>query len=308
MKKVYITTSSFATFSNEPLELLDKNGISFELNDRGRKLTPEEVKSSLQKYAGVIAGTELYTKENLSQLPNLKVISRLGVGMDNIDLAYAEKQGLKVYKTKTTPALAVAELTLGFILDLLRKINVQNNQLKTGVWNKQMGELLTGKTLGIAGLGNIGKELVKILKGFNLNIIAHDLYRDESFAKKYNVQYVELDTLLKHSDIVSLHLNLTDETNKLFNYTTFKKMKKNAVLINASRGEIINETDLIKALDEKLIQGAGLDVFENEPYNGPLVNYENVILTPHIGAYAKEIRMKMELESVENLIEGFKNG
>ena len=163
MNRVFITTSSFATFSKEPLGLLDKNGISFELNDRGRKLTPDEVGVSLQKYDGVIAGTELYTKEILIQLPNLKVISRLGVGMDNIDLVYAQDQGLKVYKTKTTPALAVAELTLGFILDLLRKINNHNNQLKIGVWKKQTGELFNGKTLGIVGLGTIGKQLVKLL-------------------------------------------------------------------------------------------------------------------------------------------------
>ncbi len=308
MKKVYITTSSFASFSNKPLDLLNKNEISFELNDRGRKLTPEDVKGTLHKYDGVIAGTELYTKEILSQLPNLKVLSRLGVGMDNIDLDYAKEHGLKVYKTKTTPALAVAELTLGFILNLLRRINYQNKQLKTGVWNKQMGELFNGKTLGIVGLGTIGKELVKLLSGFNLNIIAHDLYQDEKFAKEFNINYVDFSELLHESDVISLHLNLSKDTNHLFDYNTFKKMKRSAILINASRGEIINEADLIKALDDKLIQGVGLDVFESEPYNGSLVEYDNVMLTPHIGAYAKEIRMQMELEAAENLIEGLKNG
>ena len=290
------------------MKVLEDKGAYVELNKKGRKLTSKEVIDILQDYDGVIAGTELYTKEILRQISNIKVISRLGVGMDNIDLEFAKSMDIKVYKSKTTPALSVVELTLGLILDLLRKINQQNNQLKTGVWNKQMGELLTNKTLGIVGMGNIGKQLVKTLKGFNLNIIAHDLNQDELFAKEYNIQYAELDLLLQKSDIVSIHLNLTDETNRLFDYNTFKKMKKNAILINASRGEIINEADLIKALDEKLIRGVGLDVFEYEPYNGPLVNYDNVILTPHIGAYAKEIRMKMELEAAENLIEGFENG
>ena len=290
------------------MKVLKDKGVYVELNKKGRKLTSKEVIDILQDYDGVIAGTELYTKEILRQISNIKVISRLGVGMDNIDLEFAKSMDIKVYKSKTTPALSVVELTLGLILDLLRKINQQNNQLKTGVWNKQMGELLTNKTLGIVGMGNIGKQLVKILKGFNLNIIAHDLNQDEPFAKENNIQYTELDLLLQKSDIISIHLNLTDETNRLFDYNTFKKMKKNAILINASRGEIINEADLIKALDEKLIRGVGLDVFEYEPYNGPLVNYDNVILTPHIGAYAKEIRMKMELEAAENLIEGFENG
>ena len=290
------------------MKVLKDKGVYVELNNKGRKLTSKEVIDILQDYDGVIAGTELYTKEILRQISNIKVISRLGVGMDNIDLEFAKSMDIKVYKSKTTPALSVVELTLGLILDLLRKINQQNNQLKTGVWNKQMGELLTNKTLGVVGMGNIGKQLVKILKGFNLNIIAHDLNQDEPFAKEYNIQYTELDLLLQKSDIISIHLNLTDETNRLFDYNTFKKMKKNAILINASRGEIINEADLIKALDGKLIRGVGLDVFEYEPYNGPLVNYDNVILTPHIGAYAKEIRMKMELEAAENLIEGFENG
>ena len=289
------------------MDVLKNKGIYVEQNKKGRKLRSKEVIDILRDYDGVIAGTELYTKEILREIPNIKVISRLGVGMDNIDLEFAKSIGIKVYKSNTTPALSVAELTLGFILDLLRKINRQNNQLKTGVWNKQMGELLTGKTLGIVGMGNIGKQLVKILKGFNLNIIGHDLNWDKSFAKEYNIQYAELDFLLQKSDIVSIHLNLTRDTNRLFNHNAFRKMKKNAIFINASRGEIINEADLIKALDEKLIKGVALDVFENEPYNGSLVNYDNVILTPHIGAYAKEIRMKMELEAAKNLIEGFVN-
>jgi len=307
VNRVYIATSSFATFSDKPLDLIRENGISYKINDRGRKLTPEEINESLQKYDGVIAGTEIYTKEVISQLPSLKVISRLGVGMDSIDLTFAKSQGLKIYKTNTTPALAVVELTLGLILNLLRKINVQNNQLKQGAWEKQLGELFSGKTLGIVGLGTIGKQLVKLLKGFNLNIIAYDLHQDEIFAKEHNIQYNEFEILLNKSDIVSIHLNLTDDTNKLFDFNILKKMKRNAILVNTSRGEIINEEDLIKALNEKLIQGAGLDVFENEPYNGSLINYDNVILTPHIGAYAKEIRMQMELEATQNLIMGLKD-
>ena len=228
--------------------------------------------------------------------------------MDNIDLVFAKSMNIKIYKSKTTPALSVVELTLGFILDLLRKINYQNNQLKKGIWDKQMGELLTGKTLGIVGLGNIGKQLVKVLSGFNLKILAYDRFQDEKFAKKFHIDYVKFNDLLRQSDIVSIHLNLTKDTLQMFNYDTFKKMKKNAIIINLSRGEIINEKDLIKALDSRLIQGAGLDVFQNEPYDGPLVKYDNVIITPHIGAYAKEIRMQMELEAAENLVEGLKNG
>jgi D-3-phosphoglycerate dehydrogenase / 2-oxoglutarate reductase len=224
--------------------------------------------------------------------------------MDNIDLDMAEQKGIKVYKTQTTPAPAVAELVLGLMLDLVRKISHQNNSLKSGTWKKEMGTLLHGKTLGIIGLGVIGKTLVKLVKGFNFNILAFDLYQDEQFAKDNSVNYCDLDTLLTQSDIVSIHLNLTDETNQLMNEAKISKMKPGSILINASRGEMIEEEALYIALKEKKIMGAGLDVFNNEPYSGPLTKLDNVILTPHIGSYAKELRIQMEIEATENLIRG----
>jgi D-3-phosphoglycerate dehydrogenase len=308
LNNIYITTTTFGTFSSRPFELLEENQIIFSLNDRGRKLEEKEIINLLKSYEGLIAGTEVYSMEVLCKLPNLKVISRLGVGMDNIDLEYAKTKGIKVFKTETSPGIAVAELTLALILDLLRRVSLQNNRLKSSNWGKQMGELLTGKTIGIVGLGNIGKQLVKILNGFKVKVLAHDIVEDFSFAKKNNVDYVDLEKLLKKSDIVSIHSNLSSKTKKLIDYEKLKIMKKNALLINASRGELIDESSLLKALDEKLIQGAGLDVFENEPYSGPLINYDNVVLTPHVGAYAKEIRTKMELEATNNLINGLKNG
>jgi len=307
MKKIFVSTTTFSQYSNEPIQLLTSQGYDVVHNQLGRKLTEEEIQNDITVYDGVLAGTETYSASVLTEATNLKVISRLGVGLDNIDLDFAEKRNIRIYKTQTTPAPAVAELTLGLILGLLRKISEQNHQLKNGIWKKQMGELLTGKTIGIVGMGNIGKQLVKILRGFNLNIIAYDLHHDEKFAKEFNIRYTGLDSLLQNSDIVSIHLNLTDKTNKLFGYHTFEKMKRDAILINVSRGEIIDEESLIRSLDEKLIQGVGLDVFENEPYKGSLINYDNVILTPHIGAYAKEIRMQMELEAAQNLIKGLNN-
>ena len=146
MKKVFISTSSFSEFSKVPLELLEDNNIQFVFNNKGRKLSLEETSSILKKYDAVIAGTETYNKEILQKLPYLKVISRLGVGIDNIDLINAKQKGIKIYKTQTTPAPAVAELVLGLMLDLARKISHQNNTLKSGTWKKEMGNLLQGKT------------------------------------------------------------------------------------------------------------------------------------------------------------------
>ena len=304
MHNIFIATSTFGVHSKEPIKILEDESKDFNFNPLSRKLTSNELIKFAHDSNGIVAGTELYTKEVIDQLPHLKVISRLGIGMDNIDQDVAKKKGIYLFKTQTTPAPAVAELVLGFMLDLARKINYQNNTLKSGVWKKQMGNLLHGKTLGIIGLGTIGKTLVKLVKGFNFNIRAFDLFQDKKFAKKFDVKYCDLDTLLSESDIISIHLNLTEETNQLMNASQIRKMKQDSILINTSRGEMIDEGALYKALKEKKILGAGLDVFNDEPYSGALTDLDNVILTPHIGSYAKELRVQMELEAVENLIRG----
>ena len=304
MQNILLATSTFAKYNKTPLKIISDMNYEYSFNETGNKLNQSNIINYLKDSVGVIAGTELYSNEILNKLPKLKVISRLGVGMDNVDINAAKEKGVKVFKTQTTPAPAVAELVIGLILDLSRKISHQNNILKSGIWKKEMGNLLHGKTLGIIGLGVIGKTLVKLVKGFNFNIMAFDLFQDEQFAKNHCVDYCDLDTLLSESDIISIHLNLTDETNQLMNAVQISKMKPDSILINASRGEIIDEESLYIALKEKRIMGAGLDVFNNEPYFGPLSKLDNVILTPHIGSYAKELRVQMEIEAVENLIRG----
>ena len=304
MQNIVLATSTFAKYNKSPLKIISDMNYEYTFNKTGNKLNESNIVNYLKDSIGVIAGTELYSNEILKKLPKLKVISRLGVGMDNIDINAAKEKGIKFYKTKTTPAPAVAELVLGLMLDLSRKISHQNNILKSGTWKKEMGNLLKSKTLGIIGLGIIGKTLVQLVKGFNFNILAFDLYQDKQFSKKNNVTYCDLDTLLLKSDIISIHLNLTDETNQIINAKQISKMKQGSILINASRGEMIDEEALYRALKEKKILGAGLDVFNSEPYSGPLRELENVILTPHIGSYAKELRIQMEIEAVENLIKG----
>ena len=304
MKRIFISTTTFSQYSSEPIELLKSQDYDFVLNNLGRKLAEEEIKNIISDYDGILAGTEMYSKSVLTKATNLKVISRIGVGMDNINLEAAEKKGIKTYKTTTTPAPAVAELVLGMMIDVSRHISKSNQLLKIGTWEKQMGSLLQGKRLGIIGLGTIGKELVRLASGFRFKVLAYDKQEDELFAKENDVTYCSLETLLIESDIVSIHLNLTDQTKHLIDKEKFKLMKPDAILINSSRGEIIDETALYEALKTKQLIGAGLDVFEKEPYTGPLTSLGNVVLTPHIGAYAKEIRIKMEMEAAENLIRG----
>lgn len=166
-----------------------------------------------------------------------------------------------------------------------------------------MGELIYGKNIGIVGMGTIGKQMVRLLKGFKVNIYAFDRTIDYNFSEKNNVKHVSLNEVFTKSDIISLHLDLNYTTKNLVDLDLLKKMKKNAILVNMARGGLLDEKALYYVLKKKLIAGAGLDVFENEPYAGKLLKLDNTILTPHIGSYAVEIRKKMELESVLNVIE-----
>ena len=304
---IFVTTSSFASYSSVPLQLLDSEGYEVELNPTGRKITSDELLSSAKDCIGLIAGTEQYSKDVLSKMKNLKVISRLGVGIDNIDINEAKKLNIKVFTTQTSPSLAVAELTISSILNLARKIPLMNEQMKEGKWKKSMGTLLSQKTIGIIGLGTIGKKVVQLLTGFNLKILAFDTMKDKEFSRKHEIDYCSLDELLRNSDFVSIHLNASKENYHLINKSKLNLMKEDAFLINTSRGEVIDERALEKTLRRGKLGGAALDVFEKEPYDGKLNSLENVFLTPHIGSYAREIRIKMEIDATKNLINGLKN-
>ena len=303
MSEIFLAPATFGHYSFQAIKLLDEYNYKYGTNSIGRKLLPREIVELAYNADGIIAGTEAYSEDVINKLPNLKVISRLGVGLDNIDLKIADEKGIKVFITNS-PAPAVAELILGLMLDIKRRISNQNQNLKEGKWEKKMGSLLQGNTLGIIGLGTVGKALIRLVQGFDFIVLAYDQVKDEKFKKEYNVQYTELNTLLKESDIVSLNINLTDQTKYLINKTRLKLMKSDSVLINTSRGEIVDELALYTALKNGELAGAGLDVFEQEPYSGLFTELENVVLTPHIGSYAKEVRVQMEIEAAQNLIKG----
>ena len=304
MQKIYIATSSFAEFSVRPFHILRENKYDVVLNEKGRKLTIDDMKQLDGSIVGVIAGTEEYSDIVLDNFPSLKVISRLGVGTDNISISAINKRGIKLYTTKTSPAPAVAELALGGILCLLRNIISSDNDLRKNVWKKRMGSLFQEKTLGVIGLGEIGKTLVKKIQGFGLRVIAFDKFHDDTFSKKYNVEYYSLDYVMENSDIISVHLNLTNETKNIISGDLLGLMKSGAIFVNTSRGEVVDELELYKILKEERILGAVIDVFNKEPYSGPLIKLNNTVLTPHISSYAKEVRVKMELEACENIVKG----
>ena len=300
--KVLISSRSFGKINSEPIDALKNAGFEVVVNPYNKKLNENELIELIDDAVGLIAGTEPITENVLNHAKALKVISRYGVGLDNVDLDAAKKRGIEVYNTPNAPAKAVAELALTLILNLMRRVPESSQPMKDGIWQPQMGHSLYGKTLGIIGLGRIGKELVKLVQPFNVDIFAYEKYPDDDFIASHNIRLESFEDVLSQSDIVSIHLPLMEETRNIISAKELSLMKHNSILINTARGGLIDEDTLISALKEETIAGAALDAFENEPYTGELLNFDNVLLTPHIGTYTEETRMIMEMETVDNLI------
>lgn len=300
MSKIAITTTSFGKYESKLLAQLEYKGFNVVLNHHGRKLKKEEIIELCQNAIGIIAGTEIYDGETLERLAGLEVISRCGTGMDNVDIDACKRLGIKVFNTPDAPTLAVAELTVGLMLNLLRKVSQMDIAIRNNKWEKVMGNLLSGKTVGIIGFGKIGKKVAELLMLFGCEIRYYDIRTDD---RGLRAKKVSLNELLKISDIISIHVSSKEQ---VIGENEIKQMKEGAWLVNVSRGGVVEEKTLCMALKEGHLSGAALDVFEQEPYTGPLRELDNVILTPHIGSYAKEARIKMEMEAVENLLLGLK--
>lgn len=305
MKPVLITTSSFGVQSDEPLKTLAEAGFHAVLNPLKRKLTEAEVSELIEKNSpvGIIAGVEPLTSSVFDKANALKAIARCGIGMDSVDLDAAKKKGIKVTNTPDAPTIPVAELTMGMILSLLRKIPLSDSGIKSGNWVRPTGNLLQGKTVGLIGCGRIGKMVAKFLQPFECRINGYDPFLEK--ADRINI--LPIEDVLKTSDIISLHLPYNDETHHMFDLDKISLMKKGAVIINAARGGLIDEKALCDFLKSGHLAGAAIDCFETEPYSGPLTQLENVVLTGHIGSYAKEGRILMETQAVDNLINSLNN-
>lgn len=299
--QVFVALSTFGEYGPEPIEVLEKHGVNYTLNPTGRRLTSEEIIKYGAGSQAIIAGVEPYTPEVLVQLPTLKCISRCGVGIDNIDLNRAKELNIKILNTPDVVIQPVAELTLGMMLDLLRKITIHTHLLRAGRWEKKSGGNLQGKRVGIIGLGRIGKRVSQLLNAFGAQVMAVDPHADQQWAKNHQVQLVGLSELLKTADIVTLHV--ADATFKLTD-TEFRVMKEGALILNLSRGENIDEQALYEHLQSGHLGGAGLDVFSKEPYTGPLRDLDNVVLTPHLATLTRESRVEMETQAVKNLLQG----
>ncbi|MCW5599263.1 MAG: phosphoglycerate dehydrogenase [Nitrosomonas sp.] len=305
MNKIVISTSSFDIANNPPIQRLIEAGFEVVTNPYKRKLSEEEIISLLgQDTIGLLAGIEPLTECVLTSTHQLKVISRCGTGLDSVDLAAAKRHNIAVFNTPEAPAQAVAELTLGLMLTTLRQIGLIDRKLRDGEWPRTQGHLLAAQTVGIVGLGHIGRRVARLCQAFEATVVAHDPYLSQA---QQGVSLMPLEQLLAESDIVTLHIPYSADTHHLLNKAAFSRMKSGAIIINAARGGLVDEAALYDALLAGHLKGAALDVFEQEPYQGPLLKCDNITLTSHIGSLAKESRHRMEIEAAENLLRGLSN-
>ena len=272
------------------------------------------LKSKIKQVDGIICFPyDQIDKEIIQSAKNLKVISTFSVGYDHIDTKVAKEKKIRVGYTPEVLTNATADMAFALIIDSLRRISEGDRIIRKQKWKQIYGAYdyvgldLQGKTLGIIGLGRIGKTLAKRAKAFDMKIIYHNRKQiSKTDEKKLDVKYTTFNKLIAQSDIISIHVPHTDETNQMFNMKIFRKMKKTSFLINTSRGKVVNEKDLTVALKQKIIGGAGLDVFETEPIikNHQFLKLENIVLAPHVGSSTKETRTKMAEITIKNLILG----
>lgn len=303
--KILVTPTSLQPGSqSKALEVLQSYSDDLVFNPAGRPLTEDELIPLLKDCDGYIAGLDFVTEKVISSCSRLKVISRYGAGYDRVDIQAAKKKGILVTNTPGVNAEAVGELAMALILSAARKVTHLNETTRGGEWLRSTGMELKNKTIGIMGLGSIGKVVARCAKGFEMNVAAYDPYINEAYCKEHKIQVCTFDELLEISDIISLHLPLLDTTRHLIGKDAFSKMKPNAILVNTSRGGIVDEDAACEALKSGHLGGLGLDAFEVEPpRNTSLFEFPNVVATPHTGAHTKEATSQMAAASVRNLID-----
>ena len=291
MGKILVSASHFDTLCKDAWEWLEKNRHEV-IYDKTRSFPAysfEELKDIIGDIDAAIIGMDKYTEEVFEIAPKLKAVAKFGVGVDNIDLVAAKKHGVKALNAPGQNSNAVAELTVCYILDMLRKVIPIHEELKEGNWPRWIGSELRGKTVGLVGFGAIARLVAKKLQGFDVQIKSYDLYMNQKLADELGVKACSLDEIIETSDVVSLHIPVSDDTYHMFNTEMFMRMKKGSYLVNAARGGLVDLDDLTKALREGQLAGAALDAFEMEPLpkGMEIFNY-NVVCTPHIGAESFE--------------------
>jgi phosphoglycerate dehydrogenase-like enzyme len=300
MPKVLISAMALVHLDGAYRRVLREAGFEFVFPAQAVQLTEEEVIPLLQGVSASLAGSEPYTARVFAAAPALRVVARVGVGYDAVELAAATAHGVAVTIAPNTNQEAVAEHTFALILGLAKNLANQHNTTRAGSWPRGTNLPVRGQTLGIAGLGRIGKAVALRGEAFGMRLLAYEPFPDTAFAAAHHVELVPLDRLLSESDYLSLHLPLTAESKHLINRHTLAKMKPTAFLVNTARGGLVCEADLLEALKSRRIAGAGLDVFEEEPPGRiPLFELDNVLVTPHAAGVDVRSRDDMALSAAE---------
>ncbi len=304
MKKILITARTFGKYAKEPLEMFPSGAYELVWNPCGRPPTEEEYKGLVRGMSGLIVGGEKVPASVIEAGADLRVISLHGVGFDKIDVKAASARGILVCNAPGTNTNAVAELALGLMLASARRISHADRAVKSGKWEQCIGPEVAGKILGIVGLGRIGQSLARKAKGLGMQVVGFDIVLDRAFLEREGVEALSLDELLSRSDFVSLNCSLTVETENLIDEPRLRKMKKTAHLINTSRGKVVDEQALQKALQEGWIAGAATDVYSTEPPIGsPLLLLEELVTTMHMGTHTQEALAEMGRVAAQNVLD-----
>lgn len=304
--RVLVTTFPFGEVDRDPIDLLEREGIPFTLNPLKRRFSEAELAGTIGPYSALIAGTEPITEAVLARAPNLRLIARVGIGLDSVALRASRAKGIVATYTPSAPSPAVAELAIGQMLALLRQTHAANREVREGVWKRRIGRRLGLMTVGVVGVGRIGRLVIRHLHGWGTRILAHDLVEDNDFAQETGCQWTDLPTILRDADIITIHVPLTRRTRALIGKPELATMKRDAILINTARGEIIDEPALVQALRERPSFAAAIDVFGEEPYHGELLQLDNCIITSHMGSATRDCRLRMELEAAREVVRFFK--
>lgn len=309
MKKIVITPRGFAAYGKKQKEYLEEHGFQVVVNDTGKPFTPEVFAKYSQDAVGIIVGVDQMDAAFLAECPHLKAIVKFGVGTDNIDLQACEERGIQVGRCIGTNANAVAEFAIGLIFTSARHIATNAQAVERGEWTKPTGVELYGKKLGIIGFGGIGKIVAQRAAGLGMQASVYDLYQiPTADLDRYQVQQEDLNTLLETSDFITIHVPLTETTTNLIGREAFNKMKNNCILVNTSRGGIVDEQALYQALNSKKIAAAASDVFVEEPpllkgWRKELFQLPNFTPTAHIASRSQEAEMNTVQRATELIIE-----
>lgn len=303
MANVLVSTVPFAVHDRLPLDLLDSIGAHVTINPIGRRLQEEELTELIPATEILIAGTEPITRKVMEAAPNLRLIARVGIGLDNVDLLAARERGIQVTYTPEAPTPAVAELTVGLMVSLLRHMHTANSLLHEGQWHRFMGRRIGESTVGVIGVGRIGSRVIQLLSSFGVQrFFANDVEPQVDSLQGIDIKWVGQDEVFSEADIVTLHVPLTPRTRSMVGRSQLEMMKADAILINTSRGGVVDEEALVRALQDGRLGGAAIDVFAREPYDGPLTQEPRCLLTSHMGSMSIDCRIRMELEAAREAV------